>query len=221
MGLVKKSHRKVGHDLHIELDTVAANVDLQELLDNLQATKVTVRRHAVKALRHHKIGQCALIEHLNQETSSLVTEAVFDSLIYQCENGQSIERIIAKVVEVMRSADAPTRNSSIVFLSSYAQAMAAHIPALLADTSSDIQLYALDILRGMSHPQTSVWLAGMLQQDLHVNVYISLLERIADYQVVELVDQIRSVSSGYADEPLVTFATKLTIARLGGDNELH
>lgn len=222
MGLINKSANQNNSAAPVAIHALKQSADdMAGLIEMLTDTDVSTRRAAAKALRYHTQSLEALITHLYREPHMLVIEAVFDSLLYHSRAEQQLSFIIPRVIEVMRSAPAQTRNSAIVFLSGFANAMSVYMPVLLADDSADIQLYALDILRSMNHPLAAEWLEDMLNQDLHINVLISVLERIVDSQSMHLIDSVRQLSYRYPNEPLLTFSIELTLQRLGEQREHH
>lgn len=220
MGLVNKPVT----DKVVALDTMAGSTtqpaaDLATLVTQLQHTNIAIRREAAKALRYFPQGEAALLELLEQEGNSLVIDAAFDSLLHFCKQPSRIGHIVARVVALMGRSAATTRNAAILFLSSFPDAVASHMPALLEDDSPDIQLYALDVLRGMNHPSAPQWFQTMLGQPLAVNVLVSLLERVAECQAKELAPAIQAAADQHPEDPLVAFASELALQRLGGDSE--
>lgn len=173
------------------------------------------RRNAAKALRYQPASTNSLLEQLNKEESILVVEAILDSLLYQSRECQQADEIVSAVLPWLPEMNAGVRNSAILFLSALPRQMEQYIPSLLSAKNKDVQLYALDIVRSMNHPDTAKWLGEMLHHDLHTNVLISLLDRIADFQAEELLEEVSILCSDCRD-PLVAFSAQLTMQRLGG-----
>tara|TARA_Y100001968_G_scaffold332250_2_gene389667 strand:+ start:3110 stop:3775 length:666 start_codon:yes stop_codon:yes gene_type:complete len=217
MGLVKKDCFK---PVTVALDATqyAANdsMDGDAIIMQLNDKSPLVRRDAVKALRFEDNAVEQLLNQLNREQSPLVVAAILDSLQYCCQDDQQATDIVATLLSMLAHMSASKRNSTIVFFSALPEQMQRHMPQLLTSDNKDVQLYALDILRSMNHPQTPVWLGLILAQELHDNVLISVLDRIADFQAVELLEQVTSLNTDGRD-PLVGFSVMLTIQRLGGD----
>lgn len=216
MGLVNKpaSHSpQVGSGFTQDAanDAVDPGAPFQLLTDDSELA----RRDAAKALRYQATGTSSLLAQLNKEDSTVVVEAILDSLLYQSRDSRHAEDIVSALLPWLPEMNAGVRNSAILFLSALPRQMEQHIPTLLADSNKDVQLYALDIVRSMNHPDTAKWLGQMLQNNLHTNVLISLLDRIGDFQAEELLEEVSALCNDCRD-PLVAFSAQLTVQRLGG-----
>ncbi|MER2494302.1 hypothetical protein [Catenovulum sediminis] len=207
MGLVKTSDRQ-------QVNT--CTIEQPDPMTALDSEFVITRRAAAKSLRLQADSAPLLLKLLEQEPNQLVVEALFDSLLYLYQHTKHKSQIVEQVVTLLPELEAAKRNSAILFLSACPIEMTEHMPKLLASTNTDLQLYALDILRSMNHMDAPKWLAEMLPRELHVNVVISVLERIAECQQPDLLEQVECLCARYQHEPLVVFSAHMAIERLGG-----
>lgn len=189
--------------------------DWPQLVTSIKGACVDRTRQIVRTMRNHPDGISLLLDLLTKDPHPLVAEGIFDSLLHLSKDEKVQEIIVSQVIELIPNLDTATRNSAITFLSSFPESTALYLPSMLITSDPDMQIYALDILRGLNHPDAPGWLSKMLEQELHINVMVSVLERVAEWHCYELADKVIRVCRLYPDEPVIEFAARLTLNRLG------
>jgi len=183
----------------------------QGLIQQLASWDVQERRWAARDLAACPQAAEVLLQALAGESEHVVREAIFDSL--QQIGG---ERVVAGLIDLLRSEDAALRNGAIEVLQSMPDEVAPHIGELLCDSDSDVRIFAIDILQQLAHPRTPEWLLSILQNETHVNVVAAAVDRVAEVGTLEMIPALEAVKQRFAGEPFIGFAVDVAIRRIRG-----
>lgn len=188
------------------------NRDFDGLVVELSSDNPTERRWAARDLAEFNDAPELLLSALNKETQHVVREAIFDSL--EVLGG---ETVVSGLLPLLRSEDASLRNGVIGVLQSMPESVALHIIELLNDTSSDVRIFAIDILQVLAHPDTPQWLLSILKDESHINVIATAVDRLAEVGTLEMVDELEALKIRFPDEVFLHFAIDTAITRIKGE----
>lgn len=182
---------------------------LSALLEQLQHTDAGERRLAALALLPHNGAATYLIEHLKEESSAIVREAVFTTLARLGDPAA-----LAGLAQCLRSEDAHLRNGAIETLKLLPEQTATLIPKLLADANSDVRILTINILESLRHPSVEEWLMQVLDSDTHLNVCGAALDLLVELGSARSQASIERVKQRFGSEPYIQFAADLALKRI-------
>lgn len=185
--------------------------DLAGLLADLTAAESGVRRNAVRGLGSYPDSAMALCDRLGVETSPSVRAVLFTTLIHL----QS-PAVAVRLAEFLRSEDAPLRNTAIEALQEMPDAVASHLQTLLADSDSDVRIFAVNILAALRHRQAPQWLVEVIRSDSHVNVCAAAVDGLAEIGGPEAVTDLLDLRRRFGGNAFMEFAIDTAIRRVGG-----
>ncbi len=186
-----------------------------ELLNKVVDNDPMVRRKAVNDFDTQSRCLPILIALAKREEHTLVIDAVFDKLMNFALIADFTERVVSEVVHLLFVREAKIRVQAIVFLTEFPEVVANKIPLLLMHNSHDIRLYALDIIRGLAHPDIPFWLTYVLEHEQEANVVVSAIDCAGEAGCTTLIDVIRNALPRFNDEPMVKFSVQMALERLG------
>lgn len=186
--------------------------DLATLCADLSSDDSSVRRGAARALANHPEAAIALCDRLEVEGSPSVRAVLFTTLI-RLQSPEVAYRLSA----LLRSDDAPLRNGAIEALQEMPDAASAPLRQLLADSDSDVRIFAVNILGALRHADAPLWLAEVVQSDPHVNVCAAAVDALAEIGGLEAVDALQALRLRFPEEAFMTFAIDTAIRRIRGN----
>lgn len=192
---------------------VAAPRDLAALLSDLAAAESGIRRNAVRALVNHPEAAMALCDRLEVESSPSVRAVLFTTLIHL-----QTPPVAARLAELLRSDDVPLRNAAIEALQDMPDAIAPHLQILLADSDSDVRIFAVNILAALRHAQAPEWLAAVIRSDDHVNVCAAALDGLAEIGGPEALPDLQALRLRFAGNAFMDFAIVTAMGRIGSES---
>lgn len=219
MGLIKKvSSYEPVHSVAEQPITAQPHVnglDVPGLRAHYSDLEYEERRKFLKTLNQSPESLEFLTELVQKETSPLLQQATFDSLMTQAQFGNE-SAVIPAVVELLRTGDAMQRSAAVRFLSAFPEPTGELVPDLLQDESADIRLYALDVIQHLVHPDVPSWLKLVMENESHPNVITSAIDRALEAGCTELQGSLEQVAERFSSTPLITFAVELAKSRLSG-----
>jgi len=210
MALKKKSAKVV--NLRGDQESRLQGRGFADLAEQLQERDITKRRWAARDLSEFANAIPTLLSALQIEQELVVQEALLDSLATL-----GGEAVVSGLIPLLRSEDPALRNGVIEILQSMPEGVAGHIVALLNDTDSDVRIFAIDILQALAHPQTPEWLLSVIQEEAHINVIATAVDRLAEVGIPEMVPALQALKQRFPDEAYLQFAIDIAIERIQGD----
>jgi HEAT repeat protein len=204
MALIKSSHSADSANPAREQDR-----DCASLVNNLNNPSAVTRRWAARDLMDCPDSSAALVERLGSETDASVREVILTTLT---RLGDSTA--VAGLVECMRSEDAALRNEAIEAMKLLPDAVAPIMRDLLNDASSDMRIFAVNILESLKHPDVELWLREVIERDLHVNVCATAVDLLGEVGSEGALDSLRHLKARFANETYIRFAADLAIKRI-------
>ena len=87
--------------------------------------------------------------------------------------------------------------------------------ALLCDGSSDVRIFAVNVLESLRHPDVESWLLTVIEQDPHVNVCATAVDLLSELGTPQAREPLESLKARFPGEPYIQFAVDLALSRLG------
>jgi HEAT repeat protein len=205
MPIVKQHNPQV-----IDTDERRRPRDFAGLVAELELDNSTARRWAARDLAAFPEAAEALVGRLKREDEPSVREAILTTLTRLGDPAA-----MAGLVECLRSEDAALRNEVIEAMKGLPDEVAAIMGELLADPDPDVRIFAVNILESLCHPQVEAWLAGVIEQDSHVNVCATAVDLLGEVGSPASRSALERLKARFPDEPYICFAADLAIKRIG------
>ena len=141
----------------------------------LSGSDPDLRRTAAMELAGDIEAVSELLAQLADEENYPVRQAIVSSLA--AIGGSSV---VEGVLGYLRSDDASLRNDVIDLLKDQPDAIAPHMPSLLADPDPDVRIFAVNILESLKHPKVVDWLIAVIETDRHINVCATAVDLIGE-----------------------------------------
>jgi HEAT repeat protein len=204
MALIKSSHSADSANPTREQER-----DCASLVNNLNNPSAVTRRWAARDLVECPDSSAALVAQLGLETDASVREVILTTLT---RLGDGVA--VAGLVQSMRSEDAALRNEAIEAMKQLPNAVAPIMRNLLDDESSDMRIFAVNILESLKHPDVELWLREVIDNDAHVNVCATAVDLLGEVGSQEALESLRRLKHRFAGEPYIQFAADLAIKRI-------
>jgi HEAT repeat protein len=183
--------------------------DCTSLQDKLNDASAEVRRWAARDLVDCPGSSAALVARLGEEQNTSVREVILTTLT---RLGDSVA--VAGLVQCMRSEDAGLRNEAIEAMKQLPDAVAPIMRDLLADASSDLRIFAVNILESLRHPDVELWLREVIERDAHVNVCATAVDLLGEVGSKDALESLKLLKLRFAGEPYIQFAADIAIKRI-------
>jgi HEAT repeat protein len=170
------------------------------------------RRWAARDLTDCPGASAALLKRLQQEKDMSVREIILTTL-----TALGDEVAVAGLVECLRSEDAGLRNEAIEAMKQLPEEVAAIMRGLLADSSPDVRIFAVNILESLRHPEVEAWLIRVIDDDPHLNVCATAVDLLGEVGSSSAIKALRRLKMRFADEPYIQFAADLALKRISND----
>lgn len=151
----------------------------------------------------------ALVAALPTEVDMRVREAMFTSLT-RIGSPQSISAIIA----FLRVDDAGLRTSALDALRTLGVALRDYLPALLADSDSDIRILSCELVRGFSADEATLLLSELLAHEAEVNVCAAAIEVLAEVGGQAALTALDACAERFAATSFLAFAIRIARERI-------
>lgn len=183
--------------------------DFSGLVAELEDDNPIARRWAARDLAEFPEAGEALVERLKREDDLSAREAILTTLIHLGDPAA-----MAGLVECLRSKDAALRNEVMEAMKQLPEEVAPIMDGLLADPDPDVRIFAVNILESLRHPQVEVWLAGVIEQDPHVNVCATAVDLLVEVGTQASRPALEYLKARFPDEPYICFAADLALKRI-------
>ena len=202
------------HHLKLDQDDRFNKRNYEGLCAQLNSENLSERRWAIRDLSEYPQATSALFGLLEKEPEVSEREALFDCLQYI-----GGVQVIDGLLHLLHSDNAGLRNGAIEILQSKPEEVAEHIEELLTDLDSDIRIFALDILQKLAHIQIPEWLIGVVNNEQHVNVLATAVDRLAEVGTAEMVPELEALKQRFSSENFLCFAIDMAITRIQGKGD--
>jgi len=179
------------------------------LFMQLGSTDANLRRVAAMELGGDIEAVAELLAQLADEEDHAVRQAIVSSLA--AIGGPAV---VEGVLGYLRSDDAGLRNDVIDLLKDQPDAIAPHMPRLLADPDPDVRIFAVNILESLKHPKVVDWLIAVIETDRHINVCATAVDLIGEVGDARARVPLARLEERFADEPFITFAVASALDKI-------
>jgi len=179
------------------------------LFMQLSGSDPDLRRTAAMELAGDIEAVSELLAQLADEENYPVRQAIVSSLA--AIGGSSV---VEGVLGYLRSDDASLRNDVIDLLKDQPDAIAPHMPSLLADPDPDVRIFAVNILESLKHPKVVDWLIAVIETDRHINVCATAVDLIGEVGDARARVPLARLEERFADEPFITFAVASALDKI-------
>jgi HEAT repeat protein len=155
-------------------------------------------------------GVAALGGALTRETDPRVREAIFTGLA-RLGTGESA----AAVLPYLRSDDAQLRIGALDALRAMPEAVAPHVPGLLADADPDVRVLACELARGLEAAEAIRALCDCLACEPEANVCGAAVEVLAEIGGPEALPELAACAERFQADPFLSFSIKVAAQRIG------
>jgi len=185
--------------------------DEATLIEFLNHDDPQERRYAARDLNAFPEAIDALCDCVTTESELIVSQAIFDTL-----SAIGGERVVERLMPMLKSEDAALRNGVIEVLQGFPQEVAPRIASLLNDPDSDVRIFAIDVLQILAHPEAPGWLLEVIRDEEHINVVGTALDRLAEIGTPEMLPDLQAVKLRFSGEAYISFSADICIQRLTG-----
>lgn len=193
----------------VDADERGRSRDLAGLLAELYDDAPSARRWAARDLGQFPEAAEALVARLKCEDHPAVREVILTTLT---RLGDAVA--VAGLVECLRGEDAALRNEVIEAMKELPDEVAPIMGGLLKDADPDVRIFAVNILESLRHPQVESWLAGVIEQDAHVNVCATAVDLLVEVGSESSRTALQHLKTRFPDEPYICFAVDLALKRI-------
>lgn len=183
--------------------------DLQQLSTRLHEGAAGERRWAARDLADYPAAADLLCIRLAMETNPTVREVILNSLIVLAS-----AQVADGLLPLLRSDDAGLRNGVIEVLQQMPEATAPRLRNLMDDPDPGIRIFAIDILRNVSHPEIPIWLSEHIEHETDINVVGNAIDCLAEVGMAELIPKLKHLKQRFAGQPYIQLAIDTTITRI-------
>jgi HEAT repeat protein len=186
--------------------------DCANLFAELENADPKARRWAARDLTDCPDASATLVARLQREEDVSVREVILTTL-----TALGDEIAVEGLVDCLRSEDAGLRNEAIEAMKQLPDEVALIMRALLADTSPDVRIFAVNILESLRHPEVESWLISVIEEDPQLNVCATAVDLLGEVGSAAAQEPLLRLKARYADEPYIQFAADLALKRIAAD----
>jgi HEAT repeat protein len=84
-----------------------------------------------------------------------------------------------------------------------------------------VRILSANLLQDFPHPETPVWLRGLLDTDPNVNVCMAAVEALAETGTPDMVEDLDRLVDRFPDQPFVAAAVAHVRRLIDGRSERH
>lgn len=208
MALIKPSQPEPT-DSSVSTDHQRPDRDCEVLYQQLQDPRAETRRWAARDLQDCPNSSPAIVERLLIEEDQSVREIMLTTLV---RIGDAAA--VAGLVQCLRSEEAALRSEAIEALKQLPQAIAPIMRQLLNDASSDVRIFAVNVLETLRHPEVETWLTEVIVRDPHVNVCATAVDLLGEVGSPAALEPLQQLKTRFTQDPYIQFAANLAIKRI-------
>jgi HEAT repeat protein len=153
----------------------------------------------------------ALVSRLKREPDAAVREVILTTLVRLGDPS-----VAAGMAECLRSEDAALRNEVIEAIGLLSGDVSATLRALLADSSPDVRIFAVNILDSRRQPDVESWLIEVIERDTHLNVCATAVDLLCEVGTEAALAPLLRLKASFVSEPFIQFAANRAIKRIRG-----
>lgn len=183
--------------------------DCTSLVTELSNAAPSVRRWAARDLADCPEASAALVQQLMQEKEVSVREVILTTL-----TSLGDQTAVAGLVDCLYSETAALRNEATEAMKLLPEMVAPIMRGLLADSSPDVRIFAVNILESLRHPQVESWLIAVIDNDPHLNVCATAVDLLGEVGTEAAREPLLRLKARFADVPYIQFAADLTLKRI-------
>lgn len=183
--------------------------DCGGLTVELESSNPTARRWAARDLTDCPDASVALVQRLQHEDDVSVREVILTAL-----TALGDETAVAGLVNCLKSEDAALRNEAIEAMKQLPDAVAPIMRGLLADASTDVRIFAVNILESLRHPEVESWLISVIDNDPQLNVCATAVDLLGEVGSIAARQPLQRLKARFADEPYIQFAADVALQRI-------
>jgi HEAT repeat protein len=169
------------------------------------------RRQAARDMFHCPAAAEALVSRLKREPDAAVREVILTTLVRLGDPS-----VAAGMAECLRSEDAALRNEVIEAIGLLSGDVSATLRALLADSSPDVRIFAVNILDSRRQPDVESWLIEVIERDTHLNVCATAVDLLCEVGTEAALAPLLRLKASFVSEPFIQFAANRAIKRIRG-----
>ncbi len=208
MALIKPSQPEPT-DSSVSTDHQRPDRDCEVLYQQLQDPRAETRRWAARDLQDCPNSSPAIVQRLLIEEDQSVREIMLTTLV---RIGDAAA--VAGLVQCLRSEEAALRSEAIEALKQLPQAIAPIMRQLLNDASSDVRIFAVNVLETLRHPEVETWLTEVIVRDPHVNVCATAVDLLGEVGSPAALEPLQQLKTRFTQDPYIQFAANLAIKRI-------
>jgi len=185
--------------------------NLASLVAALGSPDGEARWSAARALGGRADAVQALAAALAVEQLPRVREAMMTALMRVGDQAS-----VAALLPYLRARDAAQRGAALEALQALPEAIMPFVPALLADSDSDLRLLATELARNMPEADATRLLCRLLEHEPHPNVCAAAVDVLAEVGTHDAIPALRACAERFAGVAFLPFAVSMAIARISG-----
>lgn len=186
--------------------------DCASLVAELENVDPKARRWAARDLTDCPDVSAALVSRLLREDDVTVREVILTTL-----TALGDEIAVGGLVNCLRSENVGLRNEAIEAMKQLPDEVAPIMRGLLADSSPDVRIFAVNILESLRHPEVESWLISVIEEDSQLNVCATAVDLLGEVGSVAAREPLLRLKARYANEPYIQFAADLALKRIAAD----
>ncbi|MBP2228537.1 HEAT repeat protein [Azospirillum agricola] len=178
----------------------------------LSDSDAAVRRQAAHRLAQDPGAVSPLADRLAIETEPGVREAILTALV-RIGTGEAVEALLP----LLAREDAGLRNAVLESVQQMpGESVAPSVVPLLGHADSDLRIFAVQLVGKLRHPERPAWLAGVLEQDPHVNVCLAAVEALGEIGDPAALPALERLLLRFPEDPMVGFSVDAARRRFRG-----
>ncbi len=183
--------------------------DRDSVLAGLASPNDDERWAAARASAACPGSEGALGQALAREPNPRVREAMFTALA-RLGTAKGVE----VVLPLIRSDDASVRSQALDALGAMKDAAWPYLPALLADSDSDVRILACELAREMPSADAVRLFSDLLDTEPEPNVCASAIEVLAEIGTAAALPALERCRLRFASTPFLAFSIKIAADRI-------
>jgi HEAT repeat protein len=211
MALVRRASATIVEERPIVEDRPEPPGGEDRWVADLASADASIRRRAAHALSEIPNAVPVLCTHLASERSLSVRSIILTGLIVH-----KSPAAVTGLLPLLASEDANLRNGAIEALQQMPEEVAPHVASMIADTDSDVRIFAVDVLAALRHPMVPVWLRQVVLHDPHVNVCGAALDALVELGEADVIPALEALAGRFPDVAFIQFAVDAAIRRIRG-----
>lgn len=189
------------HQYSALTEEAGALLDASELQHALESADASLRRQSIQQAQIGQAVTDVLLAHLEHETCDTVLEALMLALA----RSQDVS-VVAPMLEIFNSENVLLRNRAIEVLLHFPEQVMEQLPRAYAESGSDAQIFLINLMMDLKHPEVLAWLIEVLQTETQPNAVAAVLEVMAEIGDATCLPALRDVQQRWGEDPFMAFA---------------